>query len=319
MSETAAPENMTAWNCRAEYAFDDLPDLEKSSENDVMEEGVPLTKMTVGRKFLLRCQGEPAFFERKNLKLVTAPENQFSLHLLEIRRLDEKSGDFLMTSYRAGTHDFKGLKLSDGSQTVELAGPAVTVETVLRPQDGKPPQPFGAFGPVVLQWPWVVWAALAALILVLLAGVFAQIWRKVKRRRMLEGLKQFQTALQPFDQFNKEVRQLKRRLEFAEAGQAADWSGPLGELEKSIRFYLLREFQLPAHEWSEQEILKDLKKRHRRVFQAAEDDLRMTFRELKKARDGAGKLTPQDLLLLLQLSQKSMTRVWRSQDVRGAQ
>ena len=301
------------WSCEAAYDVDNFPALAASeSEGDPAAEIVPLTKMTVGRKLLLKCQGEPVFFARNKLVVLNGENAPAMIQLLEVRRLDEKSGDFVVTSYKAGKHEVNGLRLTDGDLIAELGGETIVVESVIKAKDGKPPEPYGAYGPIQLQWPLFMWIVLAAAVVGALIFLGVRLWKHTQRRKMLEELKKFDTALSPFDQFNLELRKLKRNLEFSNFKETTSYAEMVSLIEKSMRLYLLREWRLPAHEWSEEKIHQDMKKRHRKFHDLSREDLTEVFRELRKAQQDRAKLTAQEVLLLLAITQRKVTQVWRT-------
>jgi hypothetical protein len=64
--------------------------------------------------------------------------------------------------------------LSDGEQQVELAFEPLTVASVIKPQPGQTPQPYGPFGPFAMSWPLYYWWILAGLCVALLSTVLTQ-------------------------------------------------------------------------------------------------------------------------------------------------
>ena len=301
----------TIWKCELDFKVDDLPDLapaaSKGKAPSQVSDVVPLDQMTVGRKFLLRCQGEPVFLKRDKLAVLAPTKKPFSLVLLEVRRLDEKSGDFLMSSYQPGKHQIAGVHFSDGEQIVAIEKFELNVASVVQASKGKPPKPFGPYGPFTLTWPVELWIALGILAFALLGSAIFAIWKSVKRRRLISGLKQYDTALKPFDQFNKEIRKLKREIHYAAENERQD---EVSQVDRSLRLYLVREFAIPALEWNETLIFKELKGRCRAVFDGCRNDLRITFHEISKATD-TKKLSTQDIQLLVALSQKTVSHLWR--------
>lgn len=303
----------TVWQCEPEFEVDGLPSLQtdKVDEKKLKEDPeVDLQQMTVGRKFLLRCQGEPVFFNKKKLQVFPEYTKPFALQLLEVRRLDEKSGDFVLTSYVPGKHKIPATVLTDGDEAVRLSEIALDVKSVVKAEKGKPPTPFGPFGPIELGWPLFVWIALAALIVSFVFSVIVLFFKRRTYKQRLEQLKEFDTALSAYEQFNKEHRGFKRRVEYNDSQKKMTDETLVDQIENNFKFYLVRELRVPAHEWDEKKTLKELKSRHRLIFKSCSRQIKMTFEEISKAQSHKDQLKWQDISLLLQLCQRTVSAIW---------
>lgn len=306
------PPPDAVWECTRDLAVDGLP-----AEGEVKDlqgpEAIPLEAMTVGRKFLLRCQGEPVFFKREKIQLKVPEAQKNTLTLLEVRRLDEKSGDFLMTSYQPGQHKLSEVRLSDGSSVIALKEFPLAVGSVLRPPaEGEEPQPYGPFGPVMIAWPWYYAAFLWALAFIAIFIVGRKIWQRIRWKRLMEELATYTTALQPYNQFNKDLRKIHREFDVLEAGEE---SPPVTErlqsLDEAFRLYLVRELQMPALTWKDSDLMGLMKKKQSTVFEHCGQDLRVTFRELQKAAKAGESLKLIDCQQLEKLCQKTITKLWQ--------
>jgi hypothetical protein len=142
------------------------------------------------------------------------------------------------------------------------------------------PQPYGPFGPWKLDLPlWFVIAVIAGLVLLVWA-VARRIRKYVQRKRMLESLKLHATALPPLHQFYRDARQLRRRMHNVK--EPDELKGIGADLNRDFRLYVLRKFQIPTLDWSDREVLRDLRRRHRKTYNFAADPLRKMLRELSK-------------------------------------
>lgn len=312
--------SMTEWPCHIEYAVKDFPALatkEKKQEKDEKVEKtektapVPLDQMTVGRPFLLRCQGEPVFLKKKSLQIFPDSANPWLLRLLEVQRLDEKSADLVMTSYQAGAHKIPQLILTDGEQAVALKGVAFEVQSVVVAEKGKPPQPFGPMGPFRLSWPWEIWVILGAVIALILVAIASAFFKKISYRKRLSRLRELDTALPAFEQFAKEMRQIKREVELHDRESVVEEKKNIEELNKAFEMYLTRELKVPAHEWTQDKTLKEIKKRQALVYREKKEDLKVVFKELEKALSSDRRMIWQDVSYMHFMTQKLGTEIWQ--------
>lgn len=292
---------------------------------------VPLETLTVGRPYLLRCQGEPAFFERGKLKLLppvvkseggtstagpvspSKPPQLFNFALLEVERIDEKSADLLVTSYIAKKNELKGWRLTDGKETVELDGVTAMVHTVLPPQGSQPPKPFGPFGPIELAWPWYFWAILIAILLFLVGGILGKAWRIWQRKKLMDKLAEYDTPLAPLSQLSKDLRKIHRRLDFIEKDQSADDVAveESAKIDEAFRLYLIRELRIPALDWSESALVKEASRRHKNLQKMNLADIRLTLKELPRLKRTSEKISLGDCYQLSKLCQKTADRLSR--------
>lgn len=247
---------------------------------------VKLEDLTVGAKFLWKCHGDIAvqWDQQKPTQMGFAkPEDAYTLHILSVIRQDPNDVQYEVTAYKAGEHKPEYLRVLQGKGTVSERGfeaqkPTWTVRSVLDPK--QQPQPFGPLGPWSLSLPaW--WTASLIIGLLLLAYIIVRRLRKIsQRRRMLEELQLHKTALPPLHQFYRDARQLRRRLhtvnDVTELKRISD------DLDRDFRLYILRQFQIPTLDWSNQAILSDLRKRHRKTYMQASEPLKRTLRELMK-------------------------------------
>lgn len=247
--------------------------------------GPALDSLTVGSKFGMKCHGDIAVQWDQSPLQLTFPkdEMQYTLAILKTVRQDPNDVQFVVTAYKPGNHNPDYIRvLQDkgvpGEHGFEADKPAWAVKSVLDPQ--KPPQPYGPYGPWSLHLPlWFVISIIIAIVLVIWM-VARRIRKYIQRKRMLEDLKRHTTALQPLHQFYRDARQIRRRLHNVK--QEAELKEISSELNRDFRLFVLRKFQIPTLNWSDGEILRDLRRRHRKTYKTAADPLRKTLRELGK-------------------------------------
>ncbi|MBX3023181.1 MAG: hypothetical protein KF799_16015 [Bdellovibrionales bacterium] len=244
--------------------------------------GTPLTDLTVGTPFAMKCRGDiPVEWSAEPLKVTfPKPEGDYSLAVLKVGKLDAKDAELIVTGYKAGKHVPEYVRIVQGEKGFEVAKPEWEIKSVLK--QGEQPQPFPPLGPFFIPFPmWVIGVALLLLAIVVYA-VVRFVRRFNQRRRMLEDLKRHRTALSPLHQFYRDARVLRKRLNAVKATE--ELKGISADLDREFRLFVLRSFQIPTLDWSDSEILKDLRKRHRSVYQRAADPLKKTLRELVRLR-----------------------------------
>lgn len=265
-----------------------------------------LADLTVGSPFVLKCSGDlPVEWSEGPLRLVFPAEDQaYTLALLKTVKLEPTTAEFEVTGYKPGNHKPDYVRVLQGERGFEFSRPQWEIKSVLK-QDQQP-QPFGPFGPYTVPLPMWVWLAL----LLAAAALALLIWRGVRRssqrRALREELKRHGTTLTPLNQFYRDSRALKRRLDKASAD--SDARAALEDLDRDFRLYVLRRFSIPALEWSEAAILGDVRRRHRRVFQRAADPLRKTLRELRRLK-GRDLVPVRDVEQLHRMSLEAVDRL----------
>lgn len=266
-------------------------------------EGLKPAELTVGRDFILVCDGDfPRDLHQEQLQFVLKPEHKYVLKLRSFEFRSVTTADIKVTSYTAGKFEFPDLQLTDGAQTLALGPVSFAVESVLPPTDpANPeakPQPFGPFGPAQMSVPPLYWAILFSVIGLFVLALIAKIYRVVQRRNMLERLKEHDSALSPLSEFHKGMRTLARAntVFFGTKVEPDDVKLCLKQTDHMLRLYLTRKFRLPAFEWSDRLILKDIKKHNRKVFDHYAADLKKLLKELSRGLQDKDTVTGQDAL-----------------------
>ncbi|WP_413612490.1 hypothetical protein [Bdellovibrio sp. HCB-110] len=276
-------------------------------------EGLKENELTVGREFLFVCDGEfpkdlacvsPAQPECKPGKLhfVLKPEEKYQIHLLGFEFRSATQADIKATAYKAGNFQYQDLQLTDGTQTLSLGPIQYMVQSVLPPpepgQQQAKQEPFGPIGPASLSVPMLYWAILAGVIGLIILLCVSKIYRVVQRRNMLERLKEHDSALTPLAQFHQSMRRLQRTntVFFGGAAKKEDIKQCLEETYQMLKLFLTRSYQMPAMEWNDRLILKDLKKYNRKVYFEHGDELKKLLKEYHRGIQDKDAVTGQDIL-----------------------
>ncbi|KYG67969.1 hypothetical protein AZI87_01460 [Bdellovibrio bacteriovorus] len=266
-------------------------------------EGLNDNQLTVGREFLLVCDGEfPKDLAQEKLHFNLKPEEKYQIHLLGFEFRTTTQADVKVTAYKAGNFQYQDLQLSDGTTTLSLGPIQYQVESVLeKPEPGQPQvkqEPFGPIGPASLPVPMLYWALLAGVIGLVILMLAGKVYRVVQRRNMLAKLKEHDSAMSPLAQFHQNLRRLQRTNTVFFGGKADPNHIPeaITLTYDMLKLFLTRRYQMPAMEWSDRLILKDLKKYHRAVYVEYGPDLKNLFKEYNRAIQDKEKLNEQDVL-----------------------
>ncbi len=285
------------WSCE----FKELPEQSK------------LDSLTVGAKFSLQCQGEIAVAWQDGLVRPIFPQKEqlYTLTVLETVRLDPNRADFVVTGYKPGQHEPEYVRFMQGDKGFEVLKPKWAIESVIKQEEQQPQQPYPPFGPWELSLPLWFFLTLGVLGLALGLVLLRFLRRRTQRQRMLDNLKLHRTALSPLHQFYRDARLIRRKLHSAKAVE--ELKKISDDLDREFRLYVLRQFEIPTLDWTDSEILHDLRKRHRRVYRQASEPLQRILRELFriKARD---QLLLADVEQLHRMSLEAVERLDRARE-----
>lgn len=277
------------------------------------ENAVPLESLTVGAKFHMSCKGDiPVEWAEGPLQVQFAKkEETYILAVLKAEQLESTRAELMVTSYKPGEHKPEYVRIVQGTQGFEVSKPTWTIQSVLKKEEQ--PQAFPPFGPWSLGFPLWIIIAVATVLGLLAFFIFRKSRRHIQRRRMLEELARHTTALTPINQFYRDARQLRRRLNTV---KTAEELKPVAEdLNREFRLYVLRRFQIPTLDWSDRAIVEDLRKRHRKVYEQAGDSLKKTLRELSRL-GSQPQVKPHDVEQLHQMSVQTAEKVEEAVEVR---
>ncbi|MCB0422827.1 MAG: hypothetical protein KDD61_17635 [Bdellovibrionales bacterium] len=293
-SSTEKTEERPVWNC----------ELTKPS-------GESLPSVTVGEVFQLYCKGD--FVERLQPPVTiyswlpaekeeAAPsKDSYALKSLEPITVSETDLKLEVTTYRVGQHtDVEFVIADSGGEKLKTSPLSWTVESVIK--DPKQ-QPYGPMGPFEMRKPWWYYAAFVTATLIVLIVLFRFLKKRMDRKKMIDELTRHGTALTPFNQLNKELRKISRRVGFYSERDFDQEQGltAVEEIERAHRMYLVRELFVMAEHSSVRQILRETKKYHPKIFFEREVDLRRLFAELDRAKKAKERITKRDCEQLIEM------------------
>lgn len=267
-----------------------------------------LTELQVGDLFKIKCNGEGLSESlNKPLKIIFAEEkDNHSLKVIDTEVAEFNNVQLVVTGYRAGPfkHSFF---ITDGQKNIQVDGLNWQITSVL-PKNQPPPPPFGGIL-VGLSYPLWMWITLAIVVSVII-GLFVRSVQKVRQRRQLMSrLREYSTALSPFNQFNKDLRLILRKVSYAGTSDEYSIEQALTEIDNEFKLYLVRELKVPAIEWTIRQVISELKSRHRKIFDQAGLDIRNTLYELRGALRSSKDISWSDCEQLAKMTRNAASKV----------
>jgi hypothetical protein len=257
------------------------------------------SEITVGELLNLACDGSTEGIQKDSLQIKDAQlsDEVPALSLLQIKTFEPTKTLFLVTSYRTGEHKSSDVVFYDGKTTVSLTGFDWKLNSVLKQDPANPPQPFGSFPMVSIAYPIWFWILLVAVLASAIGLPYLQYKRIRNRKKAFDDLKNLETALNPLDAFFKSARRMEKALEIDHVSPR----GFVDQIDKDLRIYLSRTLQIPAHLWSIREILRELKRKHKKLYRDHGVEIKKYFSEFTKLK---GEVQKKDGLYLMGHAQK---------------
>ncbi len=247
-------------------------------------------QITVGSPIHMHCEGTKTIFNSNKLEILLNKKQKYVLHLLKVENISETEMDLIVTSYQAGQHQLKNFQLSDGNDFVDSGPLQFNVTSVLK----KEAKPFGPFGPIGLERPTWYWTSIGVIVGLITIVALLKFRKSWQRKKIIKRLESHGTALSAYNQLNKELRSLDRELTL-QRQRVSDTEQlerthreHIRELEKSFRMYLVRELKVPAMEWSNKQILGEIKRTDKKLFKsqnASIEKLLLEFKRLNKTNE----------------------------------
>jgi hypothetical protein len=233
--------------------------------------------LTVGDLFKVECASSSLVLNPSKLKFLT--KKPYQLQILKSETQPDGRLQLLVTSYQVGEFKSERLQLTDGVSKADIHGVEFKVESVID-KNNPPKGPYGPYGGYVLPLPgFYFWGLLFLFVFGILILGF-KLLRQYQRRRLIQGLKKHDSRLGPQTQLHLRFRQLERQ-NLAESGQMAKH---VAEVEDIFRLFIIRQFKIPAYNWSDRLILNDFEKRFAFLGSEAAKELSVLLRESRKAR-----------------------------------
>lgn len=260
-----------------------------------------LDNMTVGVKFDMACAGDIPVHWSGQPKIVlsekTAPG---SLAILEVKKLDEASAEFVVTSYRSGAIKPEYVRVMTGEQGFEASGLEWNVQSVLK--QGVQPQPFGPFGPFTLPLPGWVWLIVALIVASIGAAIWIWFQSYQYRRKLRTALAEFGKAgPNPSAQFHRDIRHLSKRVLISpDTAAVGDWSKIV---DSAVRVYLLREYRYLTVKVPRSALFAGLRKKNPKAFEDGSHGLAKLYSELDRFQSHAGLHKPVEFEQILKIAQ----------------
>ena len=287
------------------------------------------TPKTVGDLYELKCSGMLEAALSENTKAEFEEGMLYALHIVDVTKTELAEFTAEVTSYLPNTYENQKFFLVDGETKYEVNGLSWSYESVLQKAEQHqketlvpPPEklePYPFYGPIGMSYPMWVWGVLLGIALVL--GFFVYRWqrKRLQKKRLIEavlsgvGSKELfgdnfagvSTALTPFQEFNKSLRKVIRTM----GSKDSKTNAAMLSLDQAFRVYLTRALTVPAFSWSESEIIRDIRKYNKPVYQENGRLILRLLREFDRAK--GQKLKKQDVEQLSELSRKTVEGIDR--------
>lgn len=196
-------------------------------------EGLEDQLLTVGRRFVLACDGE--WDKTFNFTLAHLEVNGLKPEMSRVfqaQAIDLKGFEVDATFYVATKFPGRSLTLKDGAIEIPLDTPEFQVQSVL-PQPS--PQPHG-FLLSDIAWPQIYFILTAALILVVIFSFAYSFFRRRYWKKLETDLRNYDSPLSPEGQAYRNLRHLDKN------------GFTLAEFKKMTYLYILRRYQTPIFE-----------------------------------------------------------------------
>lgn len=291
----------------------------QSLQCELRDLDVEKTPKTVGDLYELSCSGlweEPL---SENTKIKFEKEGmKYALHIVSVKKTSSNEFVAEVSCYLPNQYSNQEFLLVDGDTSFKVQGLSWAYESVLQKAEEhqketiEPPpeklEPYPYFGPIGIHYPSWVWLILAMLVAV--AGGFIFRWQKkrLQKKKLIDAaLSGMGSALTPYQDFNKSLRQILRK----NGDRKIEPQIVLDDLEGSFKSYLTRALTVPAFDWSEAEIIKDIRKNHRNVFLDNGKLIVRLLREFDRAKGQS--VARQDVEQLTELSRRTVEGIDRDQ------
>lgn len=279
------------------------------------ENSSPLESLYVGDLFLIHCQGDFVDNFQSPIK-ITAKDDAaaYGLVVLEERSIENSQIWAVATSYKPGEHKLENFNLNSGEIAIPLSAGVWQIQSALAersPEVANNPesQKMILKGPFELPMPLWYLGIWIGLILIICAFISKVVIKRLQRKKVLEKISRKATALTPYNQFNKEIRQHMRQ--FSSREEAENNLTYMNELDQTFKLYLTRELLVPATEWNVGSVMGELKTRHKKVYKRVGPQVRRVLVEFQRAQRSSAPLSWEDCEQMKDMSRRVVDNVYR--------
>lgn len=317
-SSTSTPDSgaSSAKDLQTLHCKMDIPPLPRLEDSDA-KDNAPENTLTVGQEFYLDCESDGlAVLKSAQVEPAASlgPMAPYYLKILETHPQQGSKVQFVMTSYKVGNHQIKDVVIRGESEVdgklqehhFKVENISLNVVTTIEKQEGAQAvqqEPYGPYGPFIGHLPRSFWFTLFGVILfVVVLGVY-KLRSFLQRKRFLDDLAKNESSLTPIAELSQKIRKVLKHEMFA-GDVSKNLINPsvmqevTQDLEQALRLFLARNFRIPAQTWSFKEIIKGIKKYHRKMFPDLKEELESLFKELEHMKADVSKLQVKDCLQL---------------------
>ena len=248
-------------------------------------------------------------FNWTQAQFILSPETKYQIRLLKGQVRSPQEVELTVTSYVPGDYRWPELKLSDQKSTLQLNELSFQVQSVIDPQNPEK-EPFGPMGPFELSFPVQFAIAIGFVFLFFMTLIILKVRRVFQKRALVSQITKDPAVQKPLPEFSSVVRKLKKDYSLFDTQIASELeiSECFEKLDSAYRRFLVRRLMVPAHVWSQKQILKDVRSNLKDFYQQHFIELKSVLTELGRFKK-TKKRTALDLIQLVDMSQKSVEKM----------
>lgn len=214
------------------------------------------TSFTVGQKFAILCQGSTPMSDKSLVKIEPKKEEN-AYDLVLVREKFKSSNELFLsvTSWKVGKHKLGPVKIIVGDNFILTDGPTINVATVLSKDTQMNPPP----GAMLFQFPKGFMYGLGFLLVVLFAFLIKGYRRSRRIDRGMLKLHSLKTSLNPYFEFQKQIRVTKKSLE--KNMTSAELIDLCSAFYKSLVIFVSFQVKSPLFILKDKEVVKVLSKK----------------------------------------------------------
>lgn len=289
------------------HSLMNLPNNPNSGAKGATPNG-PVT-VTVGEVFNLECSGESIALNPKQIKIAWK-ENPYGLKILNSAISPQGKWVFQVVSYKVGQYKDAPIEATDGVNTLPLKNIQFEVKSVIDPKN-PPKEMFGPFGPFMTEFPWGGVIVMAVILLAIIVSIVVKLVKVKRERNLKERMKKLDHPQTPAAQLYSVVRRMEREIDFVFKGEMKTESILvfIKDLEQALKIFIVRQFQIPANEWTLKATLNQFKLKYIWLGQEHIQNLSNLLHEIEKSQKGKNvNLETQDIVQLLKNTKKWVDR-----------
>jgi len=254
--------------------------------------------LTVGVKVKLICKTDVGLSLTPTSKIEfrdLSPTSEHALVFLDQPVIGGNQVEQFITSYRAGTHEFTGIKLIIDNKEHSISKQTLTVGSVLPQESKQAPTPFPIYDPKAVPAPWWWWALWGVLLLLIVGFCVREFlkWNKKRKAKLSnKGVGKPQTPQEKF-------QTLLRKLDSKGLPSKGEFKAFALELTHILKTTIGEHYRFNAEDMTSEELNETLQKRHKVFYRDSGELLQNMLADLDQIKFAKVETTPEKCFSLL--------------------